>query len=204
MQKYILFISIILCLPLLKGQEKAPFIYSAELEFQKATLDQARGIALKLNHQWSQKKHAALQSGVMFSFLNRPGASPTTSGTLAEFNANLRLNFHTGYQWRLGKKKNWNTFLEGYVGLRSYIISGTLNQSRQNFDRSFSEVTTKGDVGMRLGFGYQLAPPLSIQLGVTASLIEVNHPLRFYTGIFAWGPDTMALLALSLQYRFQK
>lgn len=203
MKKYILIISLICCFPFLKAQDKAPFIYSAELEFQKGTLEYARGMALKLNHQWNQKEHAALQSGIMLSVLNRQGASPRTSGNLKETNLNIRLNFHTGYQWELGKNKRWNTFLEGYVGLSNFIISGQLDQNAQNFDRSFAATTTRGDFGVRLGFGYQLAPPLSMQFGLTASLIEVNHPLRFYTGIFAWGPDSMSLLALSLQYRFQ-
>jgi hypothetical protein len=62
-------------------------------------------MALKLNHQWNQKEHAALQSGIMLSVLNRQGASPRTSGNLKETNLNIRLNFHTGYQWELGKKK---------------------------------------------------------------------------------------------------
>jgi hypothetical protein len=187
-----------------QAQDSIPFISSVELAFQKATLEQARGPALKVNHIWKQQKHGAFRSGLMFSYLNRPGASPRTTASVDEVNRNLRLNFMTGYQWDFGKRKLWSTFLEGYIGLRSYQVKGTFNQMNLGISREVSAVTTRGDFGTRLGVGFRATPLLSLQLEATASLIEVNHPLRFYTGILAWGPDSMTLLALSLQYRFKK
>lgn len=203
MQKIILSIFLLSALSFAKAQDSIPFISSVELAFQKATLEQARGIGLKANHVWKQHKRGVLQSGLMFSYLNRPGSSPRTSATVDEVNRNLRLNFMTGSEWNFGKRKLWSTFLEGYVGLRSYIVRGNFNQTNLGISREVNSVTTRGDFGMRLGFGFRATPLLSIQAEATASLIEVNHPLRFYTGILAWGPDSMTLLALSLKYRFR-
>ena len=204
MKKYTLScLLLILCLCLLnqaQAQEKNPFLNLISAELQKPTLEYARGIGIKADHIWKEQKHSLLMSGLMLSILPRPGASPATSGDLRENNVSFRLQLHTGYEWRLGAKKRWYTFAEGFVGLRSYLITGNLNHQDLGLDRDFSAFTLKGDFGYRLGLGYRIARKWGIQAGLTGSLIELNHPLGPHTGLLAWGPDSMGMLTLGLRY----
>jgi hypothetical protein len=187
----------------LQAQENRPLISSFEAELQRAILDPARGLALKANHEWWQKEKSTFQSGVLLSGLLRPDASPYTSGELQEFNGSFRLQLHSGWTWKLGKKGNWQPFAEGFVGLRSYLIRGSLGQPNQNFDRTFSKFTLLGDFGLRLGVGYQIASRLGIQLAFNASLRGLGNPLGIHTGVLAWGPDNLALVGLGVRYQLE-
>ncbi len=195
-------ICFLICFSLAKAQDSKPFFQSLEVEYEKATFDQARGLGLKLNHVWKTQKRSIFQSGLMLSALTRPGASPPTTGVLREFNSSLRLQLHAGYEWRFGANRKWLSFAEGFAGLRSYLITGSLDQPNQGFDRNFSDFTVRGDLGYRLGLGYQVAPQWSLQASITGSILEVNHPLGWYTGLLVWGPDYLALLGVGLRYHF--
>ncbi|MEM7658902.1 MAG: hypothetical protein AAF399_22455 [Bacteroidota bacterium] len=196
-----LLISLLLLGSLATAQNTAPFIHSIEVEYQHAIFDPAGGMAVKANHLWRQEGRVQLQSGVLLSGHLRPGASPLTTGINEEFNATSRLLLHTGYLWNLGKKQRWKPFVEGFIGLRAYFISGTLNQASQGFERSYSQNTFRGDWGLRFGSGFKLTDRLDAQLSLTSSLINIQHPLGFWIGWLFWGPDALSMVGIGLKYR---
>ncbi|RMG68938.1 MAG: hypothetical protein D6722_11185 [Bacteroidetes bacterium] len=55
--------------------------------------------------------------------------------------------------------------------------------------------------GLRFGLGYQLTERLGLQSALTASFIDANHPLGFYTGILFWSPDVLSVAEISLNWR---
>jgi len=118
-----------------------------------------------------------------------------------ELNVNVSRQVQAGYAWLMSKYRRLKLVSEASMGLRAYISSSELFQPNQNLDRRFSEVTTRLDFGTRLGVGYQITPAWSVQAGGNLSVIDINHPLRFYTGLFAWAPDSMALLFVGVKKR---
>jgi len=185
----------------LSGQSRAGIVHSLEGGWQHAIFDPAQGGMFKVNHHWRESEKARFQSGIMLSGLLRPGVSPATTGTLNELNTAYRLSLHTGWVRHLGQKQKLYGLLEGYLGLRAYYTRGTLDQPSQGFSRSYSDFTTRGDWGLRFGLGYQLTERLGLQSALTASFIDANHPLGFYTGILFWSPDVLSVAEISLNWR---
>ncbi|MEO1448571.1 MAG: hypothetical protein AAFV07_03535 [Bacteroidota bacterium] len=171
------------------------------IELQHGIFDPAKGLGLKADHFWRQGEKATLQSSLALHGSVRPNVSPFTTGEQSEFFGHWRLQAHTGYSRRLGKKANWHGVLELYAGLRGYYVSGTLDQANQDFDRSFQKSTVRGDIGFRMAIGRKLTDRLDLQLSANTSLIEVNNPLGFYTGLYYWGPDALGLVGLGVRYR---
>lgn len=174
------------------------------IELQHGIFDPAKGLGLKADHIWRQGAKTALQSSLALHGSVRPGVSPGTTGEQSEFFAHWRLQAHTGVNRTLGKAAKWHAVLEAYAGLRGYYVRGSLNQTSQDFDRSFSESTVRGDLGFRMAIGRKLTDRLDIQLSANTSLIEVNNALGFWTGLFYWGPDALGLVGLGLRYRLAK
>jgi len=197
-----IFASLFLFATQLSAQEKSPLLNSLEFGYQNAIFDPAQGLTIKANHHWNEKEKSRLQSGIMLSGLLRGNVSPQTTGIQNEAYSAYRLNFHTGWVRYFGKKQKLYGILEGYVGLRGYQAAGSLDQASQGFSREYSDFTVRGDWGLRFGLGYQLTDKLALQSAVTASFIDVNHPLGFYTGILFWGPDVLSLVEVSLNYQF--
>lgn len=184
----------------LQAQE-APFIRSIELEYQKAVFDPSRGLSLRANHAWKGQEKSILQTGLTLTGLLAPGSSPSTTGTLSEFNSRLRIQAHTGYERSiLGSNKLYG-IAEVFVGIRLGIISGSLNQTSQDFDRGFSATTVQWDAGTRIGLGYRLGEKWGVQLTLTNSWRQINNPLGLPPGLFFWGPDVLALGGIGLNYR---
>ncbi|MEL6135679.1 MAG: hypothetical protein AAFR59_20150 [Bacteroidota bacterium] len=181
--------------------QEAPFIRSFELEYQKAVFDPSRGIALRANHAWKEKEKSTLQTGLMLTGLLAPGSSPTTTGTLSEFNSRLRLQAHTGYERQLLGSRKFYGIAEIFVGLRMGLITGSLDQGSQNFNRDFSAATLQWDAGTRLGLGYHLGETWGIQLTLNNSWRQINNPLGLPPGLFFWGPDVLALVGVGVNYR---
>lgn len=178
-------------------------LYSWEAEYQNATFDPAQGLALRINHAWKKSPARVFQSGLMLNYLVRPGVSPYTTGDLTENYSVSQLQFHTGYEWFAGKRKRFFTFLGGYVGMRGYRVSGRLSQDNQGFEREYVQNTLLGDIGFRFGLGYQVHPRVGVRLSFTSSLIEVAHPLGFWTGLLFWSPDSLALAGLGITWRIK-
>ncbi len=181
---------------------QSPLLRNVEVGYATATFDPFRGVSLQANHAWRDDGRRAFQTGISLTGMLRPGSSPATSGTVEETFSTVRLQLHSGWERAWGEKARWYGQLEGFVGLRSYVISGRLDQAAQDFDRRFSAATFRGDLGLRLGLGYRLGDHWGLQLTSTSSLLEVDNPLGPWVGLFFWAPDVLSILGLGAQYRF--
>lgn len=182
-------------------QAQGPFIRSIELEYQKAIFDPARGLAIKANHAWKSTDKGVLQSGLLLSGLSAPGSSPGTSGTVDEFVGSFRLQAHTGYERLIFGSDRLYGIAEAFIGARISIVSGSLDQPSQEFNREFSATTLQWDFGTRLGLSYMISSKVGLQLTLTNSWRQVNNPLGIPPGIFFWGPDVLALVGVGASYR---
>ncbi|GAB4419441.1 MAG: hypothetical protein OHK0039_31820 [Bacteroidia bacterium] len=184
---------------LASAQATRPLRYSAEVEWQRAIFDPARGLGLKANYAWKVHDRGAFQSGLMFSGLWAPGGFPSTSGVVTEHDTRLRLQGHTGITRYLLRSRRLAVGAELYAGLRLHLIRGSLDQ--QSFRRDFSSTTWQGDFGSRLTLGYQMTSRLGVHLSLTNSWRELTNPLGPLAGLFFWGPDVLALGGLGMSYR---
>ncbi len=181
--------------------QELPFIRSVELEFQKAIFDPARGLSLRANHAWQSGKKGVFQSALLVNGLLSPGSSPGVSGELEEFNGSFRVQLHTGWERYFGQKQRVYWLGEMFLGLRTSVVSGSLNQSSQNFNRDFTGITPQWDFGSRLGLGAHFGPHWGAQLTLTNSWRQINNPLGLPPGLFFWGPDILALVGFGVNYR---
>lgn len=183
-------------------QAQSPFIHSLEVSYVNAIFDPFQGLSVKANHAWSVTEKRVFQSSLSLAGMVRPGSSPATTGTTDETYTGLRLQFNTGWERNFGEKAQWYGILEGFVGLRGYLISGSLDQPSQDFNREYASTTIRGDFGLRTGLGYRLNANVGLQLTLNASLIDAANSLGPWVGILFWGPDVLSLVGVGVNYRF--
>ncbi|MEM0997852.1 MAG: hypothetical protein AAGN35_12250 [Bacteroidota bacterium] len=203
MKKYAT-LSLLLLLGLLgRAQESGKWISGVEAHFQQATFDAIEGIALKAEHTWYQWEHAAFRSGLQISGLFRRTDPDPTRGEVADLDMVASALIITGIGWQWGASDRWNSYAEGYFGLRNYIITGTNTVANPAFERRFSRVTPRFDAGIRSGIGYRIWRDLSLQTGVTFSLMDVGNPLGLGAGVLYASPDVLTLVEIGLRWRFR-